>query len=102
MMTKAVQCVYLHVSAYVCVCVWMCVCMSPAVMQEPGAYTGKDRHIISYPRPLHCSSRGQPNITNAPGESVVIPIPRCGRLTPMPPPLPAGWFIVSMPSEMHA
>lgn len=69
MMTKAV---YLHVSACSCVCVCVCVWMSPTVMQEPGAYTAQTDKSFRIPRPLHRSSRGQPNITNHPGESVVF------------------------------
>lgn len=41
-------------------------------MQEPGAYTAKIDRSFRVPRPLHRSSRGQPNITNRPVESVVF------------------------------
>lgn len=73
-------------------------------MQEPGAYTGTEiDRSLSYPRPLHCSSRGQPNITNDPGESASVSQFRgAAVLLPMPVRFPAGWFIVSMPSELHA
>lgn len=69
-------------------------------MQEPGAYTAQIDRSFRVPRPLHRSSRGQPNITNRPGESVVF-LPFCGAavLLPMPPFRQAGF---TMPMEAVA
>lgn len=67
-------CIYLHV----CVCLLVC--------EHPAVGAGElQRWTDHFRMPDHCiaSSRGVPNITNAPGESVVIVFSRCDRLTTM-------------------
>lgn len=90
MMTKAVQCVYLHVCLHECVCV--CVCMSPTVMQEPGACTGtEDRQIIFVSPTTALLLAGAAEHHQRPGRvRQCFPLPRCGRLTAHACPLPGG------------
>lgn len=59
-------------------------------MQEPGAYTAQIDRSFRVPRPLHRSSRGQPNITNRPGESAVL-LPFAVQPSYSHASLPASW-----------